>query len=63
MANSVITWNTHKTATGYEFRVYTVGYQVPSEILKTGTCTSRAVAKLQAQKWVRYFKAMERRAA
>ena len=60
---TVIGWNTHKVTNGYEFRVYTVGYQVPSETLKTGVCSSRAIAKLQAQKWTRYFKAQARREA
>lgn len=59
----VITWNTHKTEGGFQFRVYTVGYQVASVELKTGVCSSRAKAKLLAQKWVRYLKAQQRRAA
>ncbi len=63
MTNTVITWNTHKTEAGFEFRVFTVGYQVPSETLKSGVCASRAKAKLLAQKWVRYLKAQQRVAA
>ena len=55
----VITWNTTKTSQGFEFNVYTVGFQVPSQTLKTGVCSSRAKAVLQAKKWVRYFKADE----
>jgi hypothetical protein len=50
-----ITWNTTKTSEGFEFRVFTVGYQVPSQELKTGVCPSRARAVLLAKKWVRYF--------
>lgn len=57
MTSTVIGWNTTKTADGFQFRVYTVGYQVPTETLKTGICSSRAKAKLQAQKWARYLKA------
>lgn len=56
----VITWNTHKTAAGFEFRVYSFGYQVPNVTLKTGTCSSRAKAKLMAQKWVRFLKSNAR---
>lgn len=59
----VITWNTHKTADGFEYRIYTVGYQVQSEILKTGICTTRAQAVMMAKKWTRYFKAQQRAAA
>jgi hypothetical protein len=63
MNHSVIAWNTHKIEGGFRFDVYTVGYQVPSETLKTGVCSSRAKAKLLAQKWVRYLKAQQRVAA
>jgi len=63
MTNSVITWNTHKTEGGFEFRVYTVGYQVPSEILKSGVCRTRAVAVRMAKQWTLYLKAQARRAA
>jgi hypothetical protein len=59
----VTTWNTHKTEAGFEFRVYRLGYQVPTETLKQGVCSSRAKAVLLAKKWVRWFKAQERKAA
>lgn len=59
----VTTWNTHKTEAGFEFRVYRLGYQVPTVVLKTGVRPSRAKAVLLAKKWVRYFKAQERVAA
>lgn len=53
----VTCWNTHKVANGYEFRVFAVGYQVPSVTLKTGLCSSRAKAVRQAKAWVRFLKA------
>lgn len=53
---TVVTWNTHKTAAGYQFKVYTVGYQVPTVVLKEGVMSSRARAKTRAQAWVRYYK-------
>jgi hypothetical protein len=59
----VTTWNTHKTETGFEYRVYTVGYQVPSETLKAGLCATRAQAVSKAKAWTRYFKAIQRKAA
>lgn len=55
----VITWHTHKVESGFQFRVYSFGYQVPNVELKTGICSSRAKAKLLAQKWARYFKARQ----
>ena len=59
----VITWNTTKTASGlYQFRVYTLGYQVEGETLKTGICRTRAQATGWAKKWTRYFKAKQRAA-
>ena len=58
----IITWNTSKTAQGFEFRVYQMGYQVPSQTLKTGVCVSRAQATLRAKKWTRYFKAQQKTA-
>lgn len=59
----VITWNTHKTEAGFTFRVFTVGYQVQGETLKSGICASREQATRLAKKWVRYFKAQQRAAA
>lgn len=63
MTSQVITWNTHKTEGGFEFRVYTVGYQIASETLKTGVCRSRAVAVRLAKQWTRYLKAQARKVA
>lgn len=59
----IITWGTHKTEAGFEYRVYTVAYQAKSEILKTGLCATRAQAASKAKAWVRYFKAQQRAAA
>ena len=59
------TWFTQKTNDGFKF---TVSMNVPSNtqyedgtycktvLLKTGTCSSRAIAKNKAQQWVRWFK-------
>lgn len=51
----VITWNTKKVAGGYEWRVYTVGYQVKSITLKSGIRPTRAQAEGRAQKWMLYL--------
>lgn len=59
----VITWNTTKTETGFDYRVYTVGYQVASETLKTGHCATRAIATNRAKAWTRAFKAQARKEA
>jgi hypothetical protein len=59
----VITWNTHKTEAGFAFKVFTVGYQVQGEVLKTGLCATREQATRKAKAWTRYFKAEQRRAA
>jgi hypothetical protein len=59
----IITWNTQKTAEGFEFRVYQFAYQVSSQTLKIGVCATRAQATLRAKKWTRYFKAQQRVAA
>lgn len=56
MTSSVITWNTHKVQGGFQFKVYTVGYQVPSETLKIGVCASRAKAVRLAKQWCLYLK-------
>ena len=52
----VITWNTKKVETGFEFKVIQVGFQVNTVVLKTGVLSSRAKAVTQAKKWTRYFK-------
>lgn len=59
----VITWSTTKIETGFQFRVYSFGYQVPSETLKIGVCNTRAKAVLQAKKWSRYLKSQQKQAA
>lgn len=56
----VITWNTKKVAGGFEWRVYTVGYQMKSVVLKTGIRPTRAQAKGRAQKWHNYLNAMHK---
>jgi len=61
--NTVITWNTKKVSNGFEFNVISVGYQVQTKTHKTGVRSSRAIAKRQAQKWVRYFKQQQQKAA
>lgn len=53
----VITWGTSKSAEGYTWRVYAVGYQVETRYLKSGTCATRAQAVGQAKRWTRYLKA------
>ena len=58
---TVITWNTTKVANGFEFRVYSFGYQIPQVTLKTGICPTRAMATLRARKWCRYFKSEQQR--
>lgn len=57
MADRVITWNTRKTDAGFEYRVYSFGYQVPAETLKVGVVPTRAMATLRARKWKLFFKA------
>lgn len=59
----VITWNTTKTADGFQFRVYSFDYQMPNITLKIGVLPTRARAVLQAKKWTRYFKAQSKLAA
>jgi hypothetical protein len=60
----VITWLTHKTAEGqFLWVVYSFGYQIANITLKEGTCITRERATRQAQKWVRYLKAQQRKAA
>jgi hypothetical protein len=53
----IITWRTHKTPDGFQFRVYTFGYQTPETDLKTGTSLTRSKAVARAKKWARYFRA------
>ena len=64
MKNQFHSWETTKTATGFRFNVKLLspsneilpsGNYCGSEVVKTGVCHSRAVAKSQAQKWVKYL--------
>jgi len=57
MTDRVITWRTRKTEAGYEYRVYSLGYQVPAETLKTGVVATRAMATLRGKRWSAHFKA------
>jgi hypothetical protein len=61
-----ISWNTTKSAEGFQFRVYEIiGRQIADAsgsyadwvILRTGTHRTRAQAKGMAQRWCRYLKA------
>ncbi len=61
--NSVITWNTKKVSNGFRFNVISVGYQVETKNHKTGVCSSRAKAKRQAQKWAKYLRYQQQKAA
>jgi hypothetical protein len=56
MTDAVISWNTTKTADGFQYRVYSVTHGEPTKTLQVGTTSSRAKAKLMAQKWTRYLK-------
>jgi hypothetical protein len=47
----VISWNTHKVAAGYQWRVYSFAYGEPTETLKTGTVKTRAIATRLARQW------------
>lgn len=61
MTQTVLNWNTKKTESGFEFRVYSIGYDTRTETLKTGTAASRAVAKRLATRWMMYFKAEQKK--
>lgn len=64
-----ISWNTTKSAAGYDFRVYLLEGRTEAEgpfddgmygrttTLKTGTQRTRAQARGLAQRWCRYLKA------
>ena len=60
MTMTVITWKTHKSADGYEWTVYSFGYQIPTVTLKTGVCKTRPRATGQARGWCAYLKAQAR---
>ena len=55
MAN-VITWNTKKVESGFEYNVYSFGYQVPSVSLVTGVAKTRAIAVRLAKQYTRFHK-------
>ena len=57
----VITWKTHKIENGYEWTVYSFGYQIPVVTLKTGISSTRPRATGQATRWAAYLKAQEKR--
>lgn len=63
MSDRVITWNTHKVDGGFEFHVYSFGYQLPQETLKRAVCATRAQATGEAKAWARWFEAHPHRAA
>lgn len=60
---TVITWNTTKTETGFDYRVYSFGHQIPTVTLRTGSCATRAIAVNRAKAWTRAFKAQARKEA
>lgn len=55
----VVSWNTKKTAAGFEFRVYSFDYQVADVEHARGTLPTRAQAVARAKQWVRYIKAQQ----
>jgi len=57
VTDQVISWNTSKIAEGFQYRVYSVSYGEATKTLHVGVASSRAKAKLMAQKWMRYLKA------
>ena len=61
--DKVISWNTTKTADGCAWTVYSFGYQIPTEVLKSGHCPTRAQAMGRAKHWTRFLKQEQRRAA
>lgn len=63
MKMPVITWKTKKTDTGFDWFVIEVLYGQDNVVLKSGTLKTRAQAKGQAQRWVRFLKHEARAAA
>ena len=68
MNKTIITWNTTKTDAGFCFNVISMstrqtpnasGQYADSTILQTGYAKSRAIARSNAQKWVRYLKSQQ----
>jgi hypothetical protein len=56
MSNRIVTWNTTKTADGFEFHVYSFGHELPTISLKRGTARTRAIATRLAKQWTLYHK-------
>ncbi len=63
--NTIFTWNTKKTESGFMFTVSKMtprktadekGHFVDTEIVKEGTRPTRARAKATAQKWCAYYR-------
>ena len=63
--NTLFTWNTKKTETGFMFTVSKLtprktpdenGHYVDTEIVKVGTRPTRARSKGMAQKWCIFYK-------
>lgn len=59
----VITWRTRKVDGGFEYVVYSFGYQIPTETLKTGVVRTRAIATRLGKQWAAHLKSQRRRAA
>lgn len=53
---STVGWHTTQTATGFTWTIEAIGYQVPSVIIKTGHCATRAQATGKAKTWVLYYR-------
>lgn len=59
--NVVVCWKTTKTANGYSYTVFTVGYQIPTVILKTADgFKSRAIAANAGKARKRYYAACQK---
>jgi len=49
-------WRTEKTATGYVWQIYSVGYQIPLTVIRSGACATRAQAMARAKRNVMPFR-------
>ena len=67
--NTIFTWNTKKTESGFMFTVSKMtprttadekGHFVDTETVKQGTRPTRARAKATAQKWCAYYRQKRR---
>jgi hypothetical protein len=56
MTQRIVTWNTAKTADGFEYHVYSFGHELPTITLKRGTVRTRAIAARLAKQWTLYHK-------